>query len=196
MEADWEFEMAPDEAGVAAPIIDALWRGCVDLQRFPEMVSQLPEAAQFPALGVALVKLNAATSPVWSSKCDFWPCLEADEFHADELDAPSDCAAHAMGCYIDLLPRSGQQWRLPEIAAVCKQICRLLRAVPLKCCRGDLVIRRALLTGDQMEMGITLYLTACGASSAESERTLQAALGAITDAFCRQSTLECNGAGE
>jgi hypothetical protein len=116
MEADWEFEVGPDAAGLAAPVIDALWPGFVDLRRAPELAWNLPEAAQLPALAEALAKLNAAASPVWTSKCDFWPNLEADEFDAGELDAPPGCLAHAMGCYIDLLPGSDQQWAQPAIA--------------------------------------------------------------------------------
>jgi hypothetical protein len=191
MEADWEFEVGPDAAGLAAPVIDALWPGFVDLRRAPELAWNLPEAAQLPALAEALAKLNAAASPVWTSKCDFWPNLEADEFDAGELDAPPGCLAHAMGCYIDLLPGSDQQWAQPAIAeAACKRVCRLLRAVPLGCSRADLVIRRAFITADRMDLGITAYLTSCGSSSAEAERTLAAALTALTDALESHSTVE------
>jgi hypothetical protein len=191
MEADWEFEVGPDAAGLAAPVIDALWPGFVDLRRAPERAWQLPEAAQLPALAEALAKLNAAASPVWTSKCDFWPRLEADEFDAGELDAPPGCMAHAMGCYIDLLPGDRARWAQPPIAeAVCKRVCSLLRAVPLGCCRADLVIRRAFITADGMDLGITAYLTSCGPSSAEAARRLAAALTALTDALESHSTLE------
>jgi hypothetical protein len=191
MEVDWEFEVGPDAAGLAAPVIDALWPGFVDLHRAPELAGHLPETAQLPALAGALAKLNAAASPVWTSKCDFWPRLEADELDAGELDAPPGCITHAMGCYIDLLPRDGQGWVRPDIAeAVCKRVCGLLRAVPLGCCRADLVIRRAFITADRMDLGITVYLTSCGSSSAEAEWTLAAALTALTDAFGSHSTVE------
>jgi len=186
MEADWEFEV-----GGNAPVIDALWPGFVDLRRDPERTWHLPETAQLPALAEALAKLNVAASPVWTSKCDFWPRLEADEFDAGELDAPPGCIAHAMGCYIDLLPGSSQQWAQPAIAeAVCKRVCTLLRAVPLGCSRADLVIRRAFITADRMDLGITAYLSSCGPSSAEAEWTLAAALTALTDALGSHSTLE------
>jgi len=36
MEADWEFEVGPDTAGLAAPVIDACWPGFVDLRHNPE----------------------------------------------------------------------------------------------------------------------------------------------------------------
>jgi hypothetical protein len=179
MEADWEFEVGGD-----APVIEAHWTGFVDLQRAPERACNMPEVAQLPALGKALARLNAADSTVWTSKCDFWPHLDAGEFDPDELDAPSGCIAHAMGCFIDLLPKSGQQWALPEMAEkACKRICGLLHAVPLGCCRTDLVIRRAFTTLELMGLGVTAYLTACGESSAEAKRTLEAALAAFTDAL-------------
>jgi hypothetical protein len=96
-----------------------------------------------------------------------------------------------MGCYIDLLPGSSQQWAQPAIAeAVCKRVCTLLRAVPLGCSRADLVIRRAFINADRMDLGITAYLTSCGPSSTEAERTLAAALTALTDALGSHSTLE------
>jgi hypothetical protein len=184
MEADWEFELGPDAAGLAAPVIEAHWAGFVDLRHHPERASDLPEAAQFPALAEALARLNVADSPVWTSKCDLWPRLEPDEFDPDELDAPPGCAAHAMGCFIDLLPRSDQRWALPAMAEkACKRICGLLRAAPLRCCRADLVIRRAFITPELLDLGVTVYLISCGASPAEAERTLQAALTVFTDAL-------------
>jgi hypothetical protein len=111
MEADWEFELGADAAGQAAPVIDAAWPGWVDLRRSPELARQLPEAAAFPALAEALIRLNSAASPVWSAKCDYWSSLEAGEFDPDELDAPPGCTSHATGCYIDLLPVSEGQWQ-------------------------------------------------------------------------------------
>jgi hypothetical protein len=183
MEADWEFEVGPDAAGLDAPVIEAHWAGFVDMQRHPERAGHLPEAAQFPALGETLARLNAADSPVWTSKCDFWPHLEPNEIDPDELDAPPGCSAHAMGCFIDLLPKSDQQWTLPEIAGkACKRVCGLLSAVPLRCCRADLVIRRAFITPELMAFGITAFLTSCGESPVAAAKTLEAALASFTDA--------------
>jgi hypothetical protein len=144
----------------------------------------LPEARQLPALAKALEDLNASSSPVWTSKCDFWPRLDPDEFDPGELDAEPGCCGCAMGCYIDLLPRNGMQWKLPEqIAAACKDLCSLLCAVPLRCCRADLVIRRAFLTAERMELGMTAYLTSCGDSPEKAAQRLQEALIAFTGAF-------------
>ena len=184
MEADWEFEV-----GGNAPMIEAWWAGFVDLRSEPERAWDLPEAGLLHGLAEALVKLNVATSPVWTSKCDVWLHLEAGEFDPDEMDGPPGCSAHAVGCYIDLLPRGDRQWLEPEMAAAdCKLLCGLLRAVPLRCSRADLVIRRAFIAPNATDkqpprLGITAYLTSCGESPSDALRTLEAALAALADAF-------------
>ena len=177
MEADWEIEL-----GGESPLIEAAWSGFVDLRLHPERTSQLPEAAALPALAQALEVLNSATSPLWTSKCDVWPVADMAEFDADELDAPPGFAFHAIGVYIDLLPRNEHKWELPATAAAdCRKLCGLLRAVPLRCCRVDLVVRQAILnsapaTAASMSLGITAYFTACGPSRADATGTFQAAL--------------------
>jgi hypothetical protein len=45
------------------------------------------------------------------------------------------------------------------------------------------VIRRAFITPDVMDLGITVYLTTCGESSAAAAKTLEAALATFTDAL-------------
>ncbi|MGA9068743.1 MAG: hypothetical protein WB424_00725 [Terracidiphilus sp.] len=191
MEADWEFELGADAEGNAAPVIDACWPGLVDLRRAPELAQQLPEAAGLPALAEALMRLNGADSPVWSCKCDYWSRLVDGDFDPDELDAPAGCSAYALGCYIDLLSAREGQWATPErIEEACRRWRALLRAVPLRCCRVDFVVRRALVNAERMELGITAYLTACGASLVEATDTLEAALGAFADALCGRSMME------
>lgn len=193
MEADWEFEVGGD-----APVIDACWPGFVDLRWSPEIAGDLPdrlrtlqEVAQFPALAAALERLNSQRSPVWTSKCDFWPALEPSEFDSDELDAEAGCCAHAMGCYIDLLPRGGQQWSSPQAAAVaCKQVCASLHAVPLRNCRVDLIIRRAIVSPGRADHGITAYITACGPTAGRAKDALEDALHAFAHALSPDSTLQ------
>ncbi len=186
MEADWEFEIGAD-----APVIDALWEGFVDLRVAAERVRELPEPAQFPGLAAALVRLNSECSPVWTSKCDFWPSLEPEEFDADDLDAVAGCSAYAASCYIDLLPKIDCAWSLPRKAeAACKHLCGLFGPIPLRCCRVDLVIRRALIAADETDLGITAYITACGTSPDEAARTLEIALASFTHVLSPDSTVQ------
>ncbi len=191
MEADWEIEV-----GGESPVIEAQGPGFVDLRLHPERASQLPEAAGLPALADALEVLNAATSPIWTSKCDVWSILDPAGFEPDELDAPPGFAAHAIAAYLDVLPRNQSKWDLPATAvADCKHLCSLLRAVPLCCCRVDLVVRQAALDpapadAASLSFGITAYFTACGPSCAEATRTLQAALVEFAHVLSEQSKLE------
>jgi hypothetical protein len=185
VEADWEVEIGPE-----APVIDALWPGYVDLWQTPASARQLPEVTLLHDLDEALVRLNGAHSPVWTAKCDVWP-LAADEFDVDEMNAVIESAICGWGCYIDLLPRSDQQWALPAMAiSWCKRICNLLHDVPLSCSRADMIVRQAVIAPLAAGTGITIYLTACGSTSEEANCTLQAALGRFVDALCGPSTIE------
>jgi hypothetical protein len=183
MEADWEFEV-----GGEAPVIDAHWTGFVDLRQHPELARELEEAVGFPALAAALEELNGPGSPVWTSKCDTWPMAAPDRVDSDELDAEPASATHAISCYIDLLPVSDQQWSLPDLAAAwCKELCARLHSVSLRCCRADLVIRRACIAADLNRLGVTAYLTACGESAAEAGRVLDEALAVFAGVVKSQS---------
>jgi hypothetical protein len=178
MECDWEFEIAPD-----APVIDGAWSGYVDLRMHPEQAPGLAEAGALPALAEALSHLNAADSPVWTAKCDVW---EPEEFDPDELDALPEDRAKALACYIDLLPWAELWPTMDTIADWCHRMCATVRARPLRRCRADLVIRRSFLREDQTGLGITAYVTGCGAASSSAREALSAALALFVDAV-RQS---------
>jgi hypothetical protein len=176
MESDWEIELGGD-----APVIDARWPGFIDLRLTPSRAAQLPEAVQLPVLAPALVQFNAPSSPVWTAKCDVWPVIE---FDPDELDAPPESALHAVACYIDLLPRNAKQWSTPELAiAWCKSVCDLLRPRHIRCCRVDLILRRALLTPEHSAIGITAYFTACGQTFSDASAVLASALAVFADSI-------------
>jgi hypothetical protein len=193
MEADWEFEVGGNAPAVGgyAPVIDAFWSGFVDLRLDPELAWMLAEAGEFPALAATLEKLNTRSSPVWTSKCDYWPELQPGEFDSDELDAPPGSSAHGAGCYIDLLPKENREWSSPHLAeAVCKRFCGALGLVPMRCCRVDLVIRRSIIAPEMIGLGISAYLTACGPTAGDAKRTLESALAIFGDALCPHSTIQ------
>ncbi len=169
MEADWEVEIGGD-----APVIEACWPGLVDLQRFPSRVAELDEVQTLPALAGALLQLNAAASPVWTSKCDVWSVAEFDRL---ELDASAEQSACGIACYIDLLPRSDQQWASHKWrVASCEALCARLHAVSTRCCRVDLIVRQAVIAQDANDFGITAYLTACGSAEMGARQQLAAVL--------------------
>jgi hypothetical protein len=172
MEADWEVEI-----GGEAPVIQAHWAGFIDLRQAPDCAGHLPEAAHLPALADTLLRLNSASSPVWTSKCDVW---HPDTFDPDELDAPPGERNVAIACYIDLLPRDEKPWPGPEHAvAACKSLCARLRPFALRGCRADLIVRRAFIPPGLLDLGVTAYFTACSTTSADAAAVLAAALAAF-----------------
>ena len=180
MEADWEIEIGGD-----APVIDADWPEFVDLRRSPARVSEIAEARLQPGLAEALVRMNAAASPVRTCKTDVFVPERVDP---DELDAPHETANHAVACYIDLLMRSDQVWNTPpEAERACKQLCTRLHAIPLRRCRVDLVIRRAIVA-DANDLGVTVYLTACGQTLMDAKTRLQECLSAFADAVALRAS--------
>lgn len=157
MEVDWEFEV-----GGGAPVIDALWAGFVDLRRQPERLGEIGEVVGFPALGKLLAALNAPTSPLWTAKCDSWE---------PETEGWAEAA-----CYVDLLPRDGLLFRLPEEAeGFCRRWTARLEPVELADCQVELVVRLAL-AGPIEGFGVTAYLSAKGRGRDETARALAAVL--------------------
>jgi hypothetical protein len=176
MEADWEVEI-----GGSAPVIQAHWAGFIDLRLSPDRAPQLPETAQLPALADTLIRLNASSSPVWTSKCDVWHPETVDP---DELDAPPGEQNSAIACYIDLLPRDHQPWPDPlDAVAACKTLCARLRTVALRRCRVDLIVRQASIPPRPLDLGVTAYFTACGSTPASAAAALASALAAFVDSL-------------
>jgi hypothetical protein len=171
MEADWEFEIGGD-----APVLDAYWPGFVNVRDEPWRVAEVAETWELQGLAAALLKLNEIGSPVWTSKTDVFVPEQVD---ADELDAGEDEAKCALACYIDVLKRNPQVWSaLAGAEHDCRRLCARLREAPLRCCRVDVVIRRARVA--QVDgLGATIYLTACGRTAAEAKERLGECLAAF-----------------
>lgn len=186
MEADWEVELGGD-----APVIDADWPGRIDLRRFPEAASALPETTGFRELAPVLVRLNAAGSGLGTSKCDVW---DVDEFDRDELAAPRDehCA---LACYVDLVPEDLCCWTVLEaVTAWARQICSHLRGVELRSCRADLVVRQAMRPKGKdtarAHLGITVYGTGCGTTRQTARAALAAAMATLADCILAEGPPE------
>lgn len=186
MEADWEFEI-----GGEAPVIEAWWPGFVDLRASPASVVSIPEAVELPVLGNLLIRLNASHSPVWTTKCGLWTSDEADQFDADEFDAPPGGTAHTHGCYVDLLPRGEGKWTSADaIAAACKSWCAGFSGLEQPSCRADLVIRRAFMPPERMHLAVTAYLTGSGFTAGDALAALESVLPRFADVLCADSTLQ------
>ncbi len=96
MEADWTVALASGDPVItvpwAAPGDDIHSCRFVDLRLGAPLVDEIEEARSRPALRSALLLLNAATSPLWTAKCDAWTSSVdegAEPFDAYEMDAES-----------------------------------------------------------------------------------------------------------
>ncbi|HEV2486538.1 MAG TPA: hypothetical protein VGT08_13475 [Terracidiphilus sp.] len=173
MEADWEVEI-----GGGAPVIEADWPGFIDLRSRPERIGEISEAAASPPLGALLLALNAAVSPLWTSKCDLWE---------PEPDA--------LACYIDLLPWEEKvfaKWQQAE--TFCREYVAKLAPIALtECspacnsessadCSVVLVIRQAI-AGSSEGFGITAYLSAKGRDQADAATVLALVMTAFSGAL-------------
>lgn len=177
MQADWEVEIGGD-----AHVIEAFWPGFVDLGRDPGRVNELIEVRDLPALAETLLRLNAAGSPVWTSKCDLWPVDGSDRLDPYELDAPAGLAEHAWACYLDLLARERGLWPEPASAVEwSRMLAGRLRSIPLDCSRADLVVRLAVFGREETGVGVTVYLTGCGETTERARLRLGDALGSLRE---------------
>jgi len=98
MDADWSVELGRDDAALEFPWSspDGSQR-YVDLQRQPERLTEIPEAARFPELGEFLLALNQPQSSWLTAKCDVWLDAELDEAEAIYEAKAKQCS------YVDLV---------------------------------------------------------------------------------------------
>jgi hypothetical protein len=207
MEADWSVELAADDPVIAVPWATVKTpeelRGAssrvarfIDLRESPqalgEILDEIEEARERPALRATLAALNRAGSMLWTSKCDAWengPRNGEDGIdsgidagiHAKidpwEMDAAREEAIFTAGCYIDLLLRDSQARGSFEMQERwIRNLSKKLRNIPLRCARTDLVLRRAEIDGVP-GFGVTWFVESCGANLDAAKRGWAEALG-------------------
>jgi hypothetical protein len=185
MEADWTVALAPGD-----PVITVPWaadvndiHGCrfVDLRLGgAHLVDEIEEARSQPALRSALLLLNAATSPLWTAKCDAWASSVeegAAPFDPYEMDAAPGDVAFGAGSYIDLLPRdisflAGFERQERWIRAVTE----VLRSTPSSAARVELVLRHAEVEGTP-GFAVTWFVEGCGSTAQRAGQRWAEALG-------------------
>jgi len=172
MEADWAVEVGPD-----LPSIDVPWEGFVDLRQNPSAANALAETAQHPALRDALIALNSAQSPVFTSKCDLWSLTRA-EIDPDEFNSAPENAREGIASYIDLLQLDSARLASFDFHEHwARSLTGHLKAVKQTNGRVDLVLRPA--TVDSVSgYGITLYAAGCGAGTRAANAAWEAVLRA------------------
>lgn len=181
MEADWSVEI-----GAGLPVIEVDWVGFVDLRSNIQSVDSIPEATTEAALRDALVELNAADSPVFTSKCDLWE-LDADEIDPDEFGCESLDPCAGWASWIDVVVRDQRQFASFEAhEAWVRRASNQLRAGDAPCGRVDLVVRAAV-TSEREGFGITLYAAGCGVDTRAARASWRQVLRAAVAATMREA---------
>jgi hypothetical protein len=183
MEADWTVALAPGDPVItvpwAAPADDIHSCRFVDLRLGAPLVDEIEEARSRPALRSALLLLNAATSPLWTAKCDAWTSSVdegAEPFDAYEMDAEAGEIAFGAGSYIDLLPRDVSfltNFELQE--RWIRAITQALRSTPARAARVEFVLRRAEVEGTS-GFAVTWFVEGCGSTAERAGRRWAEAL--------------------
>ena len=192
MEADWAVALA-----AADPVITVPWASSgddihtcrfVDLRQDTHLIDEIEEARAKPQLRSALLRLNAATSPLWTAKCDAWTSSVddgAEPLDPYEMAAEPGDTAYGAGSYVDLLARdvsflSGFERHERWIRAVTE----VLRSTPASAARVELVLRRAEVEG-AWGFAVTWFVEGCGSTAQQAgqrwARALDLALAVVTD---------------
>jgi hypothetical protein len=166
VEADWAAEIGP-----GLDWIDADWPGFVDLRLHPEAIHTIPEAAANLSLREVLASLNAADSPVFTSKCDVW-ALTAEDIDPLEFDCSPDEAKTGTACWVDVIAVDRELFEsFKRHEGWVRRVAERLRALPGSCGRADLVVRAAVCGGRE-GFGVTVYAAGCGADTPAAQLVL------------------------
>jgi hypothetical protein len=138
MEAEFSVELGRD-----APALELPWSSADGSQRFfdlrarPELLLEIPEAAENRALGEFLASINAAGGPLQTVKCDTWFSSEISE-EEKIYGAPLK-----YGSYVDLVFTSDEMRRqMAPHEKFARDLCGLLAKAPPISVAAEFVVRR------------------------------------------------------
>jgi hypothetical protein len=183
MEADWTVALAAGDPVItvpwAAPGEDIRQRRFVDLRQDAHLIDEIEEARAKPTLRSALLLLNAATSPLWTAKCDAWTSsVDKGDGPLDpyEMGAEPGDTAFGAGSYVDLLARDAyfldsferqERW--------IRAVTEVLRSIPASTARVELVLRHAEVEGAS-GFAVTWFVEGCGSTAQGAEKAWAKAL--------------------
>jgi hypothetical protein len=170
MEADWWVEVGADLPTIVVP-----WEGFVDLRRNPLLINKIEEAVITPELAQALTRLNQKSSPVFTSKCDFW-LLSAEEIDPLEFDAEREEVEQGISCYIDIIVGNTQLFSSFQAHETwVRSVTQEIRQAKLRQARVEFVIRAANVAGCE-GYAVTLYVASCGDTETVARSVFHTAL--------------------
>src|SRR5437763_17221918 len=98
MQVDYSIELGADDPALEFPWASDDGRvSYYDLKQHPDLVLNIEEAREHPELSEFLSRINAASSPLQTAKCDAW---STHELSPEEEIFGASCK---FACYVDLL---------------------------------------------------------------------------------------------
>jgi hypothetical protein len=185
VQADYAVELGQDD-----PALELPWRSqdgsarYYDLKRNPELVTQIPEAIGAPELSAFLTRINAATFPLATAKCDLWFSTELAE--EEEIFG----AAGKFVSYVDLVfAGDGPRASLERHESLARTLCELLKRAPEIAASVELVVRRCYFHVDETDeesqdgYAITGYVSGFGDEEQEARKRWSIALTLLQHAL-------------
>ncbi len=169
MEADWSVEIGGDAA-----VIETGWPGWIDIAQDRKRIALLDEVLNFPALGQAMENILSAKSRFLPTKCDFWRSDEPVDPY--EFDAQPGTHHTSANCSLDLLPQPVTRWsNLLAAESWARAAVAAFQSIRCPGARVEIVLRQAF-EQQQSGIGIALYASACGPTTAQAAEALIPAL--------------------
>jgi len=180
------------ELGADDPVLEMPWSSpdgrlrFFDLQRHPELVLKITEAAANPPLEKFLLAINSR-SPFYTAKCDVW--LSREILKQDIV------AKWQVATYVDLILRRPKE-KISDLPRSFEEYSHLLRKIVHDLRRdllvddasAEFIVRRCYFRrrrGGQMGLFATLYVFGFGATKKEARQAWAEALRLV------ESTLAC-----
>jgi len=199
MDADYSVELT-----AADPALELPWSSddpsvrYFDLRCSPELISCIPEAAQYPELADFLSTVNSTASVLETAKCDCWTETELNE--AEDIYG----ANLKFASYVDLLfatddPALALRFSLDAHELLARRLVRLLSVAPQISAAAEFAIRRCyyhapsskeiLPSNADSQTGyyITFYLFGYGEDESSAHRRWTIALNVVQNALLQVS---------
>src|SRR6202012_4259957 len=108
----------------------------IDLKKSPALITQVPEALQYPELRQFLLRINSPEFPLQTAKCDAWPSQEIT------VEEEIFNAAHKFVSYVDLVfADDARRLALDRHEQLAAELCRMLQGTPEMKASAEFVIR-------------------------------------------------------
>jgi hypothetical protein len=185
MDADFSIELGADD-----PVLDFPWTDpegklhYFNLQRNPELLTEIVEAANFPELGEFLHAINSRASIVESAKCDAW---STEELNVEEEEFG---ASVKFSSYVDLVFSSaGMRESFPSHERFARQLIELLRRTPETRSKIELCVRRCYFREPNEYEGcyFTIYVNGYGDQAERARQNWAIALKLAANALLQLS---------